>query len=59
MSRSDRDQKGCPRSGKRCPESAGGGCAYCRTGKYYKKADGHTRRQQGTRQVRRALREQG
>jgi len=59
MSRSDRDQKGRPRSGKNCPESANGGCAYCRTGKYYKKSDGRTRRQQGAREARRALREQG
>lgn len=58
MSRSDRDQKGRPRSGKRCPESASGGCSYCRTGKYYKKADSRTRRQQGAREIRKALREQ-
>lgn len=32
MSDSDRDHRGRLPSGKRCPESVGGGCAYCCTG---------------------------
>lgn len=32
MSHSDRDQRGRPHSGKRCPESRNGGCVYCHTG---------------------------
>lgn len=32
MSGSDRDRRGRPHSGKSCPESANGGCVYCRTG---------------------------
>lgn len=32
MSNSDRDQRGRPHSGKKCPESRSGGCAYCHTG---------------------------
>lgn len=34
MSKTDRDQRGRPHSGKRCPEAAVGGCVYCRTGEY-------------------------
>lgn len=34
MSKSHRDQRGRPHSGKHCPESQSGGCVYCRTGKY-------------------------
>lgn len=34
MSNSRRDQRRRPRSGKKCPEAASGGCAYCRTGEY-------------------------
>lgn len=32
MSHSDRDQRGRPHSGKRCPESRNGGCVWCKTG---------------------------
>ncbi len=38
MSKSDRDQRGRPHSGKNCPESANGGCVYCVTGEYKKPA---------------------
>lgn len=32
MSKSDRDRRGRPHSGKNCPESQVGGCQYCKTG---------------------------
>lgn len=44
MSKSDRDQRGRPHSGKNCPESVNGGCVSCRTGKY-KRIDRRQRRQ--------------
>ena len=38
MSKSHRDQRRRPHSGKKCPEAAGGSCVACRTGEY-KRAD--------------------
>lgn len=34
MGKSYRDQRARPHSGKKCPESANGGCVYCVTGDY-------------------------
>lgn len=45
MSKSDRDQRGRTHSGKKCPESRNGGCAYCRTGDYKRSAQRTERRQ--------------
>ena len=56
MSDTRRDQRRRPRSGQNCPESAGGGCAYCRTGDY-KRRDRRSRRQRGKAEARRADRE--
>ena len=50
MSRSHRDRRGRPHSDKKCPESANGGCVYCRTGSY-KKQDRRVRRQQARREM--------
>lgn len=34
MSKSFRDQRSRPHSGKKCPEAKNGGCVYCVTGEY-------------------------
>ena len=54
MSKSNRDQRRRPASGKKCPEAASGGCVYCRTGEY-KRSDARSRRQDGKRLVRAEL----
>lgn len=56
MAHSDRDQRGRRHSGKKCPESQNGGCAYCRTGEY-KKPDRRSARMQGKKIVRSELRD--
>lgn len=53
MSRSNRDQRRRPHSGKKCPESAAGGCAWCGTGSY-KRAAARTARQGKRRMIREA-----
>lgn len=55
MSKTHRDQRSRPHSGKRCPEAAGGGCVYCRTGEY-KHASRRTLRQSKNRAIRESLR---
>ena len=54
MSKSNRDQRRRPASGKKCPEAASGGCVYCRTGEYTR-SDARSRRQAGKRLVRAEL----
>jgi hypothetical protein len=51
MSRSRRDQRGRQHSGKKCPESAAGGCVYCGTGEY-KRSRRRAERLAGKRQIR-------
>lgn len=48
MSHSDRDRRGRPHSGKRCPESQSGGCNYCITGIYKTRASRRTRHSKHT-----------
>lgn len=55
MSKTHHDQRSRPHSGKRCPEAAGGGCVYCRTGQY-KHASRRTLRQSKNRVIRESLR---
>jgi len=52
LNKSHRDQRGRQHSGKKCPESAAGGCVYCRTGSY-KRQDRRTRRQKAKSALRR------
>lgn len=54
MSKTHRDQRSRPHSGKRCPEAAGGGCVYCRTGEY-KRSDARSRRYGKARAIRESL----
>lgn len=53
MSRSHRDQRRRPHSGKKCPESASGGCSWCGTGAY-KRAAARAARQSKRREIREA-----
>lgn len=46
MSKSDRDQRGRPHSGKHCPEAQSGGCIYCVTGEYKEPARRAARQRQ-------------
>lgn len=52
MSKSFRDQRGRPHSGKKCPEAQSPlGCVYCRTGEY-KRTDRRKNRHDARRAVR-------
>lgn len=48
MSKSDRDQRGRPHSGKHCPEAQSGGCIYCVTGEYKEPARRSARQRQAS-----------
>lgn len=47
MSKTFRDQRGRPHSGKRCPEAAAGGCVFCRTGEFKRVDARRVRRAKG------------
>jgi hypothetical protein len=53
MSKGDRDQRGRLHSTKRCPESQGGGCDYCITGRSKRAARRKTRHEENEKTARR------